>query len=209
MRSRLPQPIRWTDAASGASLTVQVSLDPTFEKKSLIAVNATVNGTSYAYSLGAATKYYWRVAAINAGFTSEYTAAFNFTTSGSAAATVPTQVAPPNKGTNQPSLLSLKVNRTADASRYQWQVSNMPSFTVLYADEVTADTAYPGQFTGGQKFYWRVRGLNDLGSTAYSSIDTFSVMAPPSRTTLVSPANGAINVVSDSVFFTGVWWATQ
>jgi hypothetical protein len=194
--------LKWDPASGALAYRVQVSLDPTFAKKSLLAVNATVNGTSYAYSLGAATKYYWRVAAINAGFTSDYTAAFNFTTSGSAASTVPTQVAPPNKGTNQPSLLSLKVNRTADASRYQWQVSNMPSFTVLYADEVTADTAYPGQFTGGQTFYWRVRGLNDLGQTAYSQIDTFSVMAPPSRTTLVSPANSAINVVSDSVFFT-------
>jgi hypothetical protein len=193
--------LKW-DAATGAlSYNVQVSLDPTFTKKALLAVNATVTGTEYVFTLGAATKYYWRVGAVNAGFASEFTAANNFTTAGSAASTVPTQVAPPNMGTSLPSLLSLKVNRTADASRYQWQVSNMPSFTVLYADEVTADTAYPGAFTGGQTFYWRVRGLNDLGATAYSQIDTFSIMAPPARTTLVAPANSAINVVSDSVFF--------
>ena len=194
--------LKW-DAATGAlAYSVQVSLDPTFTKKALLAVNANVSGTSYVYSLGAATKYYWRVAAINAGFTSDYTAAYNFTTTGSAASTIPTQVAPPNKGVNQPSALALKVNRTADASRYQWQVSNQPTFTVLFADEVTADTSYPGSFTGGQTFYWRVRGLNDLGATAYSPIDTFSVMAPPARPTLLVPANSAVNVVSDSVFFT-------
>jgi len=180
----------------------QVSLDPTFAKKSLLAVNATVTGTSYAYSLGAATKYYWRVAAVNGGFTSQFTTANNFTTAGSAAATVPTQVAPPNKGLNQPALLALKVNRTADASRYQWQVSSMPTFAVLFANDSTADTTYAGTFSGGQRFYWRVRGMNDLGASAYSVIDTFTVMTPPGKTTLVAPANSAVNVISDSVFFT-------
>lgn len=181
--------LKW-DAASGAlAYRVQVSLDPTFARKSLLAVNATVNGTSYAYSLGR--------------YRSTTGASLERSTPASPASTLHRSISrhpaaprrtvrrrlprPKHGGTNQPSLLSLKVNRTADASRYQWQVSNMPSFTVLYADEVTADTAYPGQFTGGQTFYWRVRGLNDLGQTAYSQIDTFSVMAPPSRTTLVSP----------------------
>ena len=194
--------LKWSAATSALAYRVQVSLDPTFAKKSLLAVDATVTGTSLAYSLGAATKYYWRVAAINAGFTSEYTAVSNFTTAGSAAATVPIQIAPPNKGTNQPALLSLKVNRTADASRYQWQVSAMPTFTVLFASDSTADTTYAGTFTGGLTFYWRVRGMNDLGASAYSAIDTFTVMTPPGKTTLVAPANSAVNVVSDSVFFT-------
>jgi hypothetical protein len=193
--------LRWTAATSALGYKVQVSLDPTFTKKALLAVDKTVTGTSYGYSLGAATKYYWRIAAVNGGFTSAFTGANNFTTAGSAATTVPTQVAPPNQGTNQPAVLSLKVRRATDASRYQWQVSNMPTFTVLFADEVTADTTYPGTFTGGAKFYWRVRGVNDLGASAYSVIDTFTVMAPPARATLVSPATGAINVVSDSVFF--------
>ncbi len=193
--------LKWSAGTSALAYNVQVSLDPTFTKKSLLAVNATVSGTSYAYLLGAATKYYWRVAAINGGFTTPFTAANNFTTAGSAAATVPTQVAPPNKGTNQPSLLSLKVRRAADASRYQWQVSSLPTFGVLFANDSTADTTYAGTFTGGQTFYWRVRGMNDLGASAYSAIDTFTVMTPPGKTTLVAPANSAVNIISDSVFF--------
>jgi hypothetical protein len=195
--------LTWSAATSALAYSVQVSLDPTFANKALLAVNKTVTGaTTLAYSLGAATKYYWRVAAVNGGFMSEYTAANNFTTAGAAAATVPTQVAPPNKGTNQPALLSLKVRKTADASRYQWQVSTLPSFLTLFANDSTADTTYAGNFTGGQTFYWRVRGMNDLGATAYSVIDTFTVMTPPGKTTLVAPANSAVNVVSDSVFFT-------
>ena len=78
----------------------------------MLAVNATVAGTSYAYSLGAATKYYWRVAAVNGGFMSDYTAANNFTTAGSAAAEIPTVLAPANNAIDQPALLTLAVGRT-------------------------------------------------------------------------------------------------
>jgi len=34
--------------------------DPTFANKAMLAVDETVTGTTYDYSLGAATKYYWR-----------------------------------------------------------------------------------------------------------------------------------------------------
>ena len=95
----------------------------------------------------------------------------------------------------------LKVGKTSDASRYQWQVSTLPSFTTLYADETTADTTVSMEFAGAQTYYWKVRGVNDLGQSAYSAIDTFTIMTPPARTTLVSPANNAQNVVSDSVTF--------
>ena len=367
--------LQWNAATGALGYKVQVSLDPTFTKKALMAVDATVTGTSYAYSLGAATKYYWRVAAINAGFMSDYSAPFSFTTGGAAAAEVPVVISPANKvlqntihnynagpvlrfvlpkgktlanygrftfkayfaqgdvgykdivveayqtmptgqfanvaankigswnraqmgstawenisvsipntsimhdtifvafgincagtgdvgGTGvttiwyadnaalvdttvtpnvslmlnfegakigdavghigwsasdiqsviardpvstsvsiQPANLTLVVKRTADASRYNWQISSMPEFTVLLLSEVTADTTYPAQLSGGRTYYLRVRGVNDLGESAFSSVATFTTMTPPARTTLVSPANNAVNVVSDSVFF--------
>jgi hypothetical protein len=193
--------LNWNTATSALGYSVQVSLDPTFANKAMLAVNATVSGTSYAYSLGAATKYYWRVAAVNGGFMSDYTAANNFTTAGSAAAAVPTVLSPTSGSKDQPALLTLKVGKTSDASRYHWQVSTLPTFATFFANDSTADTTYAGQFTGGQTFYLRVRGKNDLGASAFSAIDTFTIMAPPARTTLVLPANNAVNVISDSVFF--------
>lgn len=199
--------LKWDPATDAVGYNVQVSLDPTFEDEALMAVDATVTDTSYAYSLGAATKYYWRVTATNGGFMSGYTTANNFTTAGSAATTVPTVLSPASGSTNQPAVLTLAVGRNADASRYQWQVSTLPSFTTLFLDNTTADTTMTGQFVGGQRFYLRVRGKNDLGASNYSAVDTFTIMAVPARTTLVSPANNADNVVSDSVFF--VWRAVS
>jgi len=367
--------LKWNAAASALGYHVQVSMDPTFANEAMLAVDATVTGTSYAYSLGDATKYYWRVAAVNGGFMSNYTPANNFTTSGAAAVIVPTVISPSNAGkvlentihnynaapvlmyvlpagktladygsftfkgyfaqgdvgykdivveayqtmptaqafnnasakigswnraqmgstawenitvsitntttlhdtiyiafgincagtgdvggtgvttiwyadnvtlvgtpslaqgfegysigapiahigwsasdiqsvvaidpkpsgaaTNQPSNLALVVNKTADASRYQWQVSTLPTFNTFFLNDSTADTTYAGQFTGGQTFYLRVRGMNDLGASAFSAIDTFTIMTPPPKTTLVSPANNALNVIPDSVVF--VW----
>jgi hypothetical protein len=195
--------LKWNAAAGAVSYNVQASLDPTFANAKLLAVNATVAGTSYPFALGAATKYYWRVAGVNGGFMSSYTAANNFTTAGIAAATVPTIVVPANKAVNQAAALTLKVRKTADASRYQWQVSTLPSFITFVTNDSTADTTYAGNYAGGQTFYLRVRGMNDLGASAFSAIDTFTIMTPPARTTLLLPANSAINVVSDSLVF--VW----
>ena len=119
------------------------------------------------------------------------------TCSGSPTApTVPAIVAPASGSTNQPAALTIKAGRVAAASRYQWQVSVLPTFVTFVVNDSTADTTYAGQFTGGQTFYLRVRGMNDLGQSAFSAIDTFTVMTPPARTTLLLPANNAQNVIS-------------
>ncbi len=367
--------LQWAAATGAVSYQVQVSLDPTFANKAMLAVDATVTGTSYSYSLGAATKYYWRVAAVNGGFMSSYTTANNFTTAGSAATEVPTIVTPSavskvlkntinnynaapvlrfilpagktlayygsftfkgyfaqgdvgykniiveafqtmptghaldntsnqigsynranlgstgwesitvnvkntstlhdtiyvdfgincagtgniggtgvptiwyaddatladttggigpsqnfesyglgaqiahigwsasdiqsvvandplsNGASGWPANLTLVVNKTADASRYQWQISTLPSFNTFVVNDSTADTTRATQLSGAQTYYLRVRGMNDLGASAFSAIDTFTVMSPPARPALVMPANNAQNVISDSVTF--------
>ncbi|MBM4170136.1 MAG: T9SS type A sorting domain-containing protein [Ignavibacteria bacterium] len=193
--------LTWSAGAGATSYRVQVSLDQTFGNDKLLAVNATATGTSYAFSLGAATKYYWRVAAINGGFMSPYSAVSNFTTAGAAAVTVPALSSPADAATDQPASLTLRIGKTADASRYQWQISVLSTFATLYASESTADTTLTVQVVGGQKYFWRVRGVNDLGATAYSAARSFTVMLHPARATLLAPSNNAVNVIADSVTF--------
>jgi len=176
-------------------------MDPTFTNAAMMPVNATVTDTALAFKLGAATKYYWRVAVMNGGFTSGYTATNNFTTTGSAAAAVPVLVAYHAAG-NQPAALTLKVHPTADASRYLWQVSSLPTFGGFTVNDSTSDTTKAVALTGGRTYYWRVRGMNDLGASAFSTPDTFTVMTPPGAPALVFPANNAVNVIADSLLFT-------
>jgi hypothetical protein len=178
-------------------------MDPTFADAALLAVDTEVSGTTYAYSLGAATKYYWRVAAINGGFMSGFSAANNFTTSGAAPAVVPTLSSPADAATNQPAAITLTVGAATGAARYEWQVSTLSTFSTLYATEVTAGTSYSTTLAAGRTYYWRVRAVNDLGATAYSAASSFSVQAAPARPSLSSPANNSVNVIVDSVSF--VW----
>jgi len=192
--------LKWNAGTNAVSYSVQVSMDPTFANKAMMAVNSTAAGTSYAYSLGAATKYYWRVAAINGGFTSSYTSAKNFTTAGVAAATVPAKISPINNAANQAGSLALKVGKTANASRYHWQVSSLPAFTPFFSDS-TSDTTLALQLNAGIRYYWRVRASNDLGASVFSAIDTFTVRAAPSAPALSAPASGSLNVIVDSVIF--------
>lgn len=378
--SALKDTLRWNKASNALSYSVQVSMDPTFANKAMFAVNKIVTDTNYVYSLGGATKYSWRVAAVNGGFVSAYTSPYTFTTTGAVAVAVPIIVTPTavNKvlkntianynaapvvrliipsgktlayygsftfrgyfaqgdvgykfieveatqtmptghayaspstdsiggynraqmgstawenitanikntvysatlhdtvyisfgincaatgnvgGTGVPTIwyadnvtlvdtlggvgptenfegysvgapithigwgqaddqavivndpvsagssgwganLTLAVNKTADASRYQWQVSSLPTFATYFINDSTADTTRAAQMTGGVTFYLRVRGMNDLGASAFSPVDTFTIVTPPGRPTLSTPANSAQNVITDSVVFT-------
>ncbi|HUI10366.1 MAG TPA: FG-GAP-like repeat-containing protein [Bacteroidota bacterium] len=193
--------LSWAKATNAATYQVQVSMDPTFTNKAMMPINATVTDTALAFKLGPATKYYWRVSVMNGGFTSGYTTTNNFTTSGSAAVAVPVLVAL-HGATNQPAAMTLAVHPTVDASRYQWEVSSLPSFSGFTVNDSTSDTTKAVVLTGGRTYYWRVRGMNDLGASAFSAPDTFTVMTPPGAPGLVFPANNAVNVISDSVSFT-------
>jgi hypothetical protein len=193
--------LNWTKATAAVGYQVQVSMDPAFTNTAMFAVNTTVTDTALAYKLGPATKYYWHVAVVNGGFTSGYTSTSNFTTAGSAAAEVPVLLAL-HAATNQPAAMTLKVHKTSDASRYEWQVSSLASFSSFTVDDSTADTTKAVLLTGGRTYYWRVRGMNDLGRSAFSAVDTFTVMTPPGAPGLVFPANNAVNVVADSLVFT-------
>ena len=193
--------LNWAKATNGASYQVQVSMDPTFANTAMFAVNTSVTDTALAYTLGPATKYYWRVAVTNGGFSSGFTSVNNFTTAGSAAAAVPVLVAFHNAA-NQAAALTLAVHKTADASRYLWQVSSLPSFAGFTVNDSTADTTKAVALVGGRTYYWRVRGMNDLGASAFSAVDTFTVMTPPAAPALVFPANNAVNVIADSLLFT-------
>ncbi len=66
----------------------------------------------------------------------------------------------------------------------------------------------PGCLPVARRSIWRVRGMNDLGASAYSALDTFTVMTPPAKTTLVFAGEQCgQNVISDSVMF--VWRLVQ
>jgi hypothetical protein len=195
--------LTWGSVAGAAMYHLQVSLDPEFADPTKLTVDdATLTGASKAVALGDATTYYWRVQSSNAGFTSAYSSVYSFTTSGSAPVTAPTLVSPADADTNQAALITLKCSKVAGASQYHWQVSTQASFGGFTVDDYTVDTVRTAQLVSSRKYYWRVAGVNGAGASAFSTVQSFTVMTAPGIPTLVLPANNAQNVRADTLTLT-------
>jgi hypothetical protein len=106
---------------------------------------------------------------------------------------VATLAAPANNAIDQLLTLTLKWNPAAAASTYDLQVSTDPGFgtTVVNRTGVTDTTASVGPLSSNSTYYWRVRGVNGAGNSAYSTVWHFATnVGAPS---LKSPANNALS----------------
>jgi len=107
-------------------------------------------------------------------------------------------------------LASLRVgwNRVTFAALYHVQVARNPGFvtTVVVNDSTITDTSrvVAGLLTG-TPYYWRVRAKDSTGTSAWSSVRTFTTLALPSQVTLVAPSHQA-TITVDSVL---LQWNTQ
>jgi len=110
---------------------------------------------------------------------------------------MPTLASPANNATDQPTTLSLKVNKAAAASGYHWQVSTDLAFSAIVVDDSISglgDTTQIVMLSSGTKYYWRVQAFDDSGGAGeYAGPDSFTTIAVPSSPALVSPADGATN----------------
>jgi hypothetical protein len=81
------------------------------------------------------------------------------------------------------------------ASGYECQLSLSPSFSNLVAGDSTTDTAFTvTSLDSLTRYYWRVRAYSDKGISYFSQVDSFATVGPlPGATSLISPANNAIN----------------
>ena len=105
---------------------------------------------------------------------------------------VPALLSPANNAASQPAIIVLLCNATSDADRWHWQVSATLTFSSLVVNDSTMDTVnVVGPLTAGTKYYFRVRGINPMGASNFSSADSFTVMTAPSVPVLYTPIVGA------------------
>jgi serine protease AprX len=104
---------------------------------------------------------------------------------------------PVNAATDRDTALALFWSRSRWAITYRVQVATDPLFTtILLNDSTVSDTVRLLAGLGhGATYYWRVSARNIYGTSAFSAIFSFSTSAqPPAATTLVSPADGAVDL---------------
>ena len=112
----------------------------------------------------------------------------------------PTLVSPANGATNVEIPVTLTWNASSGATSYNVQVSTNSSFTSLVYNQtgITSTSTTVSNLSAGTLYYWRVSATNSAGTSAWSSVWSFTTASgtgtPPPAPTLVSPSNGATGV---------------
>jgi hypothetical protein len=143
------------------------------------------------------TRYFWRVKAKNQAGWSNFSTAWNFTTVVPIPA-VPALLTPANNTVDIAVTPTLDWNDVTYAASYRVQISTDSSFTTTVYDTagltVSQIIVPSGKLTTKTQYYWRVNATNISGTSAYSTIWSFTT-APnaPNVPILSLPSNGATN----------------
>jgi len=153
------------------------------------------------------TTYYWRVRAINAIDTSQWSQICRFTTSA-----CPTLYSPNNGITLQDaSYVYLVWLRMSGTTGFEVEVDISNTFDSPYDSIYEPSSAsYSNNLGGwnvrvspllsGTTYYWRVRALNDIDTSDWSYIRRFTTAYQlTTAPTLVSPANGSTEIAPSGV----------
>lgn len=196
----LPAPeLTWTEGTDARTYDVQVSTTEAFS--TLVEEKLNLTGTTYQVQSPLPTgEYFWRVRSRNPNGESGWTAPWHFSVL--AAPGAPVLTSPENEAADQPPVLTLVWQPTADAVRYQVQVAAVANFSEVLIDdpEVEETSLEIGPLETGP-YFWRVRGLNPNGESEWSSPFSFAVLALPAQVTLGVPSDLVTNL-PDSVRFT-------
>ena len=203
--------LSWGSVTNASSYDLQVSLSSNFS--STVYDQAGLTSTSQAMTgiTSNNTTYYWRVNASDAGATSSWSIASNFTTIVAAPA-VPA-LASPSTGANTLPSPTLSWAASAGATSYELQVSTSSDFSSIVYDQsglTSTSQGVTGVATNNTVYYWRVNATNAGGTSGWSSAWNFTVIYLPTVPALVSPANGATGVsVSPALSWTSATGAAS
>jgi hypothetical protein len=102
-------------------------------------------------------------------------------------------VSPANNASDVPAPVSLQWDTCAGAASYTVQLSTDITFaTTVFNGSVSTTTKDFPSLATTTRYYWRTRGINAVGSGAFSAIYTFVTSAPaPGVPTLLAPADNA------------------
>jgi len=163
--------LQWT-YNSGFQFRLQISTVSSFATTVIDMSNISSNSQGVTLP-NFATTYYWRVAAVNQGCTSDWSAVRSFTTSQAP----PTLISPANKSNGNQISIPFKWSATGSPISYEIQVAADTNFMGIVQDDIVttpADTIYFGTFN--RDYYWRVKTSYSGCETEWSNFFTFKTL---------------------------------
>jgi hypothetical protein len=187
---------------SGSSYGLQISTSQTDWTGSNLKVDQTgIVGTSKTVSgLSPGTVYYWRVNAAKAGGTSDWSPIWSFTTI-SVAPSAPTLVSPPDGATGVSISPTFTWNACTGAASYGLQISTSKtnwtgSYLKVNKTGIAGTSQAVSGLANGTVYYWRVNATNAKGTSAYSSVWSFTTIKPTYLLTVKKAGTGSGNVTA-------------
>ena len=163
--------LSWNVSSGATSYRLQVSTDATFST-TVVNQNGIIDTSYTVIGLTNNTEYYWRVNAMNAGSTSDWSIVWSFIT----IIATPTLISPSDGAVNQPTTLTLRWNPIIGAMTYRIQVSTDSMFTTTVVDDSTITSTFRqiGPLANNTSYYWHVKAKNTGGISPYSEIWHFT-----------------------------------
>ena len=199
--------LSWSAAAAGAtgSLSYEAQVASNLAFSTIVKDVTGLSATSTIVRLGYSTRYYWRVREFQSGFTGPWSTADSFHTKYLVDTVTPNRLYPAANQFGLPLKPTLKVSYVSTASTYQFQVDTVNRFTtnLVVNDSTTAlDTFYvfTANLKPNVKYLLESTRLESAGSSAYSPVDSFTVMFAPATPVLVYPIHNAPNVPTNTTF---------
>ncbi len=198
----IPNALSWGRVLGATTYTAEVASSSNF---STTVFRTTGPGLSAAASnLDTDKTYFWQVNAGNTAGTGAWSGIWSFRTISGIPA-VPVLLSGP--GLTQPDTFTWKA--AAGASSYTWQISNDYYFSTTLVNQsgiTGTDLTLASYFESG---YWEVNASNVYGTSAWSSVGSFSFAECKARKAVAqvaSPANtGIINYVQLPVTISWTW----
>ena len=199
--------LNWYQISGTARYELEVDTTSRFDSPVYTLYNSCsyLNGKAYVSinPLMYGTTYYWRVRAINATGSSNWSSVWHFTTS-----SCPTLYSPSN-GTTLSNAASVELNwyQLSGTTGYELEVDttrrfDSPVYALYNSCSYLNGKAYVyiTSLLSGTTYYWRVRALNAIDTSAWSYVWRFTTAYQlTTAPTLVSPANGSTEIAPSGV----------
>jgi hypothetical protein len=120
------------------------------------------------------------------------------TTGGETIPLAPTLIYPPNNSNNISHTPTLDWQNVSSANGYNIQISTLPNFAVILDSSTVSVSEYTvpqGKLNSATTYFWRAKAFNSNGTSSWSDVWNFSTVIGPIPPLLISPVNGAIQVI--------------
>jgi hypothetical protein len=191
--------LRWIRSMDAETYRIQLAGDANFTSPVFDQAGITDTSFTVPSPLQNETQYFWRVRAINAGGTSDWSVVRSFTTV-VAPPLIPILAFPPDEATGISMTPTLTWNSSSGAVSYRVQVAEHANFGSSLFDRMsvtgTSVTVVPA-LQSGTLYFWRVRSSNDGGESSWSEVRSFETGV--AGDTLRIPLEATWNMISSYV----------